>query len=69
MITFAVREPAKKTNEVLLNQVVEESPFDIKDWRQIVYSVDKLAEARGELVRHLDANLHRVRERRGSEGG
>jgi hypothetical protein len=50
---------------ILLNQAVDESPFDIKDWRQIVYSVDKLAEARGELVRHLDANLHRVRERRG----
>ncbi len=49
---------------ILLNQAVEASPFDIKDWRQIVYSVDKLGEARGELVRHLDANLHRVRERR-----
>ncbi len=47
---------------VVLKQEAGETPFDIHDWRQIRYSPDDLGNVRDQLVRHLDANLKRVRE-------
>ena len=45
---------------ILLNQVIDATPFDIKDWRQIGYDPANLAPARQELVKFvLGAHRHR----------
>jgi hypothetical protein len=46
---------------VLLNQEIAATPFDIKDWRQIGYSIDDLKTARGELVTFIRGALNRRR--------
>ena len=38
---------------ILLNQDLDATPFDIKDWRQISYSPADLASARQELVKFI----------------
>lgn len=42
---------------VCLNQEVNLSPFDIRDWRQIAYTQDALVVAKNHLVRYLLASL------------
>jgi len=42
---------------IVLNQHIDESPFDIKDWRQIHYSPDELADARERLVSFIRGQL------------
>ncbi|HEX3692634.1 MAG TPA: nucleoside 2-deoxyribosyltransferase [Solirubrobacteraceae bacterium] len=45
---------------IVLNQDVEQTPFDIKDWRQVLYSTDELRALRGSLVNFLEGSLRRV---------
>jgi hypothetical protein len=49
---------------VVLNQNLDENPFDIKDWRAIVYDPARLADARTELVSFIRGGL--VAARRGA---
>jgi hypothetical protein len=56
MFELGYADAAKKPI-VVLNQAVDDSPFDIKDWRQINYSSDKLAAARDELVSFIRGGL------------
>jgi hypothetical protein len=42
---------------VVLNQNVTANPFDIKDWRAIVYDTAKLADGRTELVSFIRGGL------------
>ena len=44
---------------MVLNQEIAAAPFDIKDWRQIQYSVNGLEETEGELINFLTAALER----------
>jgi hypothetical protein len=44
---------------IVLNQEIGDTPFDIKDWRQIEYSVDDLPTLRSSLVDFLSAALRR----------
>jgi hypothetical protein len=44
---------------VVLNQAISETPFDIKDWRQIEYTLEDLATLRLSLVDFLVATLRR----------
>jgi hypothetical protein len=44
---------------VLLNQEIDATPFDIKDWRQIRYDVRDLATGRAELVTFIRGALNR----------
>jgi hypothetical protein len=38
---------------IVINQEVEDAPFDIKDWRAIAYQTDQLGKAQEEIVRFL----------------
>jgi hypothetical protein len=40
---------------IVINQKVEDAPFDIKDWRAIAYRTDQLERAQGEIVRFLNS--------------
>lgn len=42
---------------IVLNQDVEETPFDVKDWRQIVYSAGHLTQLRETLSAFLTGSL------------
>ncbi len=42
---------------IVLNQAVNDTPFDIKDWRQIVYKMDDLSALRESLVSFLAGPL------------
>lgn len=44
---------------VVLNQTISQTPFDIKDWRQIEYTLEDLAKLRLSLVDFLVATLRR----------
>jgi nucleoside 2-deoxyribosyltransferase len=44
---------------VLLNQEIDATPFDIKDWRQIRYDIDDLGAGRDELVTFVRGALSR----------
>jgi hypothetical protein len=46
---------------IVLNQEVGNTPFDIKDWRQIEYSLDDLPALRDSLVDFLSGALRRQR--------
>lgn len=46
---------------IVLNQDVDDTPFDIKDWRQIPYSADDIGAARGALVDFLTGALRVAR--------
>lgn len=48
---------ALKKPTIVLNQHIERTPFDIKDWRQIVYSTGDLAGLRQTLVDFLAGPL------------
>lgn len=45
---------------IVLNQHVEATPFDIRDWRQILYSMNALAPLRDTLVDFLTGTLLRA---------
>jgi hypothetical protein len=47
---------------VLLNQRLEDAPFDLRDWRQIPYRADSLEEMRNNLARFLDDALIKPRK-------
>jgi hypothetical protein len=42
---------------IVLNQQVEQTPFDIKDWRQIIYSTNELSRLRQSLADFLAGSL------------
>jgi hypothetical protein len=46
---------------VLLNQSLRANPFDIKDWRAIVYDVAQLGDARAELASFIRGGLAAAR--------
>jgi hypothetical protein len=48
---------ALKKPIIVLNQHVEQTPFDIKDWRQIIYSTNDLARLRASLADFLAGSL------------
>lgn len=48
---------ANSTPVVLLNQDPDASPFDLRDMRQIPYSVDRLDDCLAQLILHLRAAL------------
>lgn len=45
---------------IVLNQRVDETPFDIKDWRQIPYTAESLKDMRSTLVGFLTGTLLRA---------
>lgn len=45
---------------IVLNQEVEQTPFDIKDWRQILYSTNELSQLRESLADFLAGSLRRL---------
>jgi hypothetical protein len=49
---------------IVLNQDVQHTPFDIMDWRQIIYSTDNLRQLRESLVRFVVGTLRRDRRLR-----
>jgi hypothetical protein len=42
---------------IVLNQEVDKTPFDIKDWRQIIYSAEDLTQLRETLILFLTGSL------------
>ncbi|HKI18985.1 MAG TPA: nucleoside 2-deoxyribosyltransferase [Isosphaeraceae bacterium] len=44
---------------IVLNQVIDDTPFDIKDWRQIQYSTNDLPELSRQLAHFLTGPLRR----------
>jgi hypothetical protein len=51
---------ALRKSIIVLNQHVEATPFDIRDWRQILYSMNALAPLRDTLVDFLTGTLLRA---------
>jgi len=56
MFELGYADAAKKPI-IVLNQHIDQSPFDIKDWRQIHYNPGELAEARDRLVTFIRGQL------------